>query len=123
MDDLLTLVVEEGASDLHITCGRAPDAAHPRPLNAIDTEPLRPEDTERLMRQHHPEDQREIAKTAGRLRLRLQGPGALPRERVQAKGAVGMVLRQIPEQAADPRADRPANRSRNCSTSRAAWSS
>ncbi|WDE95464.1 type IV pilus twitching motility protein PilT [Lentisphaera profundi] len=50
MHDLLQLVIDEGASDLHITVGVAPMLRINGSLNALETEALAAEDTERLMK-------------------------------------------------------------------------
>jgi twitching motility protein PilT len=99
MDDLLTLVVEEGASDLHLEVKSPPVLRINGGLSPLDTEPLRPEDTERLMRSVTSEDTiRHLMETGGA----DFGFGfkELARFRVSVfrqKGAVGMVLRQIPK--------------------------
>ncbi len=98
MTDLLDLVVEEGASDLHLTEGLPPVLRLHGRLQAIDTEPLRPEDTERLMKQ--------IAPPEHQARLNEErgtdfgfGHGDKARFRVSLfwqRGSIGLVLRQIP---------------------------
>jgi len=50
MHDLLQLVIDEGASDLHITVGAAPMLRINGSLNALETPALTPDDTERLMK-------------------------------------------------------------------------
>ena len=50
MSDLLNLVVEEGASDLHLEVGVAPVLRLSGSLTPLDTPPLAPEDTERLIK-------------------------------------------------------------------------
>ena len=50
MDDLLALAVEEGASDLHLAVGLPPTLRTGDGLRQIDSTPLTPADTERLMR-------------------------------------------------------------------------
>ena len=49
MHDLLNLTVEEGASDLHITVGSPPVLRLNGNMQALDSDPLTPEDTQRLM--------------------------------------------------------------------------
>jgi len=56
MRDLMDLVIEEGASDLHISCGLPPVLRLHGRLHPLDAEPLKPEDTERLMLSITPED-------------------------------------------------------------------
>ena len=50
MSDLLNLVVEEGASDLHLEVGVPPVLRLSGSLAPLDTDVLRPEDTERLIK-------------------------------------------------------------------------
>ena len=50
MNELLQIVVEENASDLHITVGKPPVIRLDGRLIPLDEEPLVSEDTERLMR-------------------------------------------------------------------------
>lgn len=98
MDDLLSLVVEEGASDLHIEVNSPPILRINGHLNALDTEPLRPEDTDRLMRSVTSEDNIAHLMEVGGADY---GFGFRDQARFRVsifkqKGAVGMVLRQIP---------------------------
>jgi twitching motility protein PilT len=50
MSDLLNLVVEEGASDLHLEVGVPPVLRLNGSLAPLDAEPLAPEDTERMIK-------------------------------------------------------------------------
>ena len=50
MADLLQLVVDEGASDLHIEVGVPPVLRIHGGMHPIDAPSLKPEDTERLMK-------------------------------------------------------------------------
>jgi twitching motility protein PilT len=98
MSDLLQLVVDEGASDLHITVGAPPILRIHGRLNPLDSGSLAAEDTERLMRS--------ITSEEHQLRVRERGGtdfgfgfGEAARFRVSVfrqKGAYGIVLRQIP---------------------------
>ena len=98
MLDLLELVVEEGASDLHLPVGSPPVLRLHGRMHPLDAEVLRPEDTERLMKQITPElHQKKLMEDKGS----DYGFGFrdVARFRVSVfmqKGAVGMVLRQIP---------------------------
>ncbi len=98
MNDLLDLCVGEGASDLHLSVGLPPVLRLHGRLQSIDTEPLRPEDTERLMKSiTPPEHQAKLAEHRGSDFGFAFGDKA--RFRVSAlmqRGSVGMVLRQIP---------------------------
>ena len=98
MDDLLELAVAEGASDLHLAVGLPPVLRIHGSLAPLDAEPLRPEDTERLVRSfapaHHLEAlERDLGSDFGfpfrdlaRFRVSI----------FRQKGHVGIVLRQIP---------------------------
>ncbi len=50
MEDLLRLVLEEGASDLHLSAGTPPALRRHGRLVKLNTRPLTPEDTEKLAR-------------------------------------------------------------------------
>ena len=50
MDDLLSLVVDENASNLHLAVGDPPVLRISGSLQALESDRLQPEDTERLMR-------------------------------------------------------------------------
>ena len=98
MDDLLTLAVEEGASDLHLSVGLPPTLRISGNLQQIDSTPLKPADTERLLKEITPPKHLEsFAKVNG-------ADFALPfkdlaRFRVsifRQKGHAGLVFRQIP---------------------------
>ena len=56
MSDLLQLVVDENASDLHLAVGLPPVLRIHGSLQPLDADPLRPEDTERLMKSITSED-------------------------------------------------------------------
>jgi len=98
MDDLLAVVVEEGGSDLHLHVGVPPIIRLHGALQALDLPPLRPEDTESLMKA--------ITSEAHIQRVREQGGtdfgfayGDKSRFRVSVfkeRGNHGIVLRQIP---------------------------
>ncbi len=98
MDDLLQVVVDEGASDLHIRVGVPPVIRLHGSLVPMDLPVLTPEDTEALMKS--------ITSEAHIQKVREQGGtdfgfafGNMARFRVSVfkeKGNHGMVLRQIP---------------------------
>jgi twitching motility protein PilT len=98
MSDLLDLVLEEGASDLHVPCYSPPVLRIHGEMTPLDTEPMSPEDTEYLMKS--------ITSEANQQKLQQDGTvdfgfafGDRCRFRVsvfKAKGAIGMVLRAIP---------------------------
>ena len=97
MSDLLDLVLEEGASDLHLPCFSPPVLRLHGEMTPLDTEPLQPEDTEYLMKS--------ITSEANQQKLQQDGGvdfgfafGDKARFRVsvfKAKGNIGLVLRTI----------------------------
>ena len=98
MNDLLQLVVDEGASDLHLEVGAPPCLRIHGDLLPLDTDPLNREHTEMLMKS--------ITSEANQHRVREEGGadfgfafGEKARFRVSCfkqKGSIGIVLRQIP---------------------------
>ncbi len=98
MADLLDLVVEEGASDLHLAVGSPPVLRLHGGMTPLDTDPLNPEDTERLMRSITSEENQEhLAKQGGVDFGFAFGDKARFRVSVlRQKGSIGLVLRTIP---------------------------
>lgn len=98
MNDLLQFAVDNKASDIHLAIASPPVFRIHGSLQSLDMEPLNKDDTERLMKSMTSADHQQ--------RLREQGGsdfgfgfGDKARFRVsifKAKGGVGMVLRQIP---------------------------
>ncbi len=98
MSDLLQLVVSEGSSDLHLRVGTAPVIRLHGVLHRVDGPPMRPEDTEELMRSMTSEDHIQHVRERGGADFGFAF-GDLARFRVSVfkeKGNFGMVLRQIP---------------------------
>ena len=98
MSDLLQLVVAEGAADLHIRVGIPPVIRLHGVLHRVEGPPLRPEDTEELMRSITSEEQIQHVRERGGADFGFAF-GELARFRVsvfRAKGDFGTVLRQIP---------------------------
>jgi twitching motility protein PilT len=98
MSDLLQLVVEENASDLHLAVGLPPVLRIHGSLQPLDANPLRPEDTERLMKSITSEDHTQKVREQGGTDFGF-GFGNIARFRVSVfkqKGHVGLVLRLIP---------------------------
>ena len=98
MNDLLDLVVEQGASDLHLHVNQAPMLRLHGKMVAVDGEKLTPQDTEDLMKTITSLHNQEIAKTSGGVDF---GFAFMDHARfrvsvLRSKGAYGMVLRQIP---------------------------
>jgi len=98
MNDLLSVVVEEGASDLHVAVGLPPMLRLHGGLQAIDCPVLQPEDTERLMKTITSENNQQKVREIGGVDFGFSF-GKLARFRVSVfreRGNIGMVLRQIP---------------------------
>ncbi len=98
MNDLLELMVDQDASDLHIQVGQPPTLRMSGTMTPVEGPPLRPEDTEELMQSIASDSHQERAKTDGGADF---GFAFLDRARfrvsvLKAKGNYGMVLRQIP---------------------------
>jgi twitching motility protein PilT len=98
MNDLLELMVDQGASDLHIQVKQPPTLRISGSMKPVEGPPLTPKDTEELMKSITSSTNQEQLKTSGgadfgfaymnRARFRVSV--------LRAKGAYGMVLRQIP---------------------------
>ena len=98
MSDLLQLVVSEGSSDLHVRVGVPPVIRLHGVLHRVEGPPLRPEDTEELMRSMTSEDHIQGVRERGGADFGFAF-GELARFRVSVfkeRGNFGMVLRQIP---------------------------
>lgn len=98
MSELLQLVVDEGASDLHLRVGVPPVLRIHGAMQVLDAPPLQPEDTERLMKSIISEDNQQKLREVGGVDFGF-GFGTAARFRVsvfKAKGSIGLVLRQIP---------------------------
>ncbi len=99
MSDLLQLVIDEGASDLHIEVGVPPVLRLHGGMHPIDAPPLTPEDTEALMKSITSEDYIQQTRAKGGADFGF-AYGEMARFRVSVfrqKGYFGMVLRQIPK--------------------------
>jgi twitching motility protein PilT len=98
MSDLLQLVVEENASDLHLNVGVPPVLRIHGRLQLLDAPALKPEDTERLMKSITSEDHQQKVREGGGTDFGFSfGKAARFRVSVlKAKGHIGVVLRQIP---------------------------
>jgi twitching motility protein PilT len=97
MSELLQLVIDEGASDLHLPVGSPPVLRLHGGMVPLDTDPLTPDDTERLMKSITSEAQQQILREQGSVDLGFSF-GEQARFRVSAfrqKGVIGMVLRTI----------------------------
>lgn len=98
MNELLSVVVEEGASDLHIVVGLPPMLRLHGALQAIDCPVLKAEDTERLMKSITSDANQQKVREIGGVDFGFSF-GSQARFRVSVlreRGNIGMVLRQIP---------------------------
>jgi twitching motility protein PilT len=98
MNDLLELVVEQGASDLHIQVGQPPTLRLSGSMVPIEGPALTPADTEKLMLSITPDNHQQSVKLNGGADF---GFAFLEKARfrvsvLKAKGNYGLVLRQIP---------------------------
>jgi twitching motility protein PilT len=98
MNDLLDLMVDQNASDLHLQVGQPPSLRLSGSMTPIDGAPLTPADTEKLMLSITPDAHISNVKLNGGADFGFAF-GEKARFRVsvlKAKGNYGMVLRQIP---------------------------
>ena len=98
MNDLLDLMVEQGASDLHLQVGQPPTLRLSGSMMPIDGPPLTPGDTEKLMLSITPDGHVSQVKLNGGADFGFAF-GEKARFRVsvlKSKSNYGMVLRQIP---------------------------
>ncbi|MBS0663109.1 MAG: type IV pilus twitching motility protein PilT [Verrucomicrobia bacterium] len=98
MNDLLELVVEQNASDLHLQVNQPPTLRLSGSMTPIDGPPLTPGDTEKLMQSITPDTHISNVKLNGGADFGFAF-GEKARFRVsvlRAKGNYGLVLRQIP---------------------------
>ena len=96
--EMLTTVVNSGASDLHLAVGAPPVMRVSGELKAIDREVLTPQDTRELLYGILTQDQRRRLETDLELDFSYQAPG-LARFRVNAyhqRGVLGAALRVVP---------------------------
>ncbi|NLB59787.1 MAG: type IV pilus twitching motility protein PilT [Lentisphaerae bacterium] len=98
MSDLLQLVVDEGASDLHLNVGLPPVLRLHGRLQQLDLPQLTPDDTERLMKSITSESHQQKVREIGGMDFGFTfGKAARFRVSVlKSKGNTGLVLRQIP---------------------------
>ena len=98
MNDLLKIIVERDASDLHLAVGRPPVMRIDGRLENLGTEPLTPEDTVQLMESITPDRNREEVQEIGSTDFGYTF-GDLARFRVsifRTRGSIGIVMRLIP---------------------------
>jgi twitching motility protein PilT len=98
MNELLQLVVDENASDLHVAVGKPPCLRIDGRLHPLESDPLVAEDTERLMRSITSEEHIQRVREHGGTDFGFAF-GDMGRFRVSVfrqKGCFGVVLRLIP---------------------------
>lgn len=98
MNDLLELMVDQGASDLHIQVKQPPTLRISGSMTPVDGPPLTPKDSEDLMKAITSTSNQEKLKTTGGadFGFAFQEKSRFRVSVLRAKGAYGMVLRQIP---------------------------
>ncbi|HIE11079.1 MAG TPA: PilT/PilU family type 4a pilus ATPase [Kiritimatiellae bacterium] len=99
INDLLNLAVEKEASDVHIAVGAPPILRIHGRLTPLDCEPLKPEDTERMMKGIASSEHQQAVRERGGVDFGF-GFGDKARFRVSVfrqKGYIGVVMRQIPK--------------------------
>ncbi len=98
MEDLLRLVVEENASDLHLSAGSPPALRIRGSLTKLNAPPLTPEDTAALARAIASEDQMARVSEDGSVDFAFSFHEDRFRASVyRQRGAVGVALRLIPK--------------------------
>lgn len=100
MNDLLELMVDEGASDLHIQVNQPPTLRISGSMTPVQGPPLSDKDSEELMKAITSSSNQEKLKTTGGadFGFAFQDRARFRVSVLRAKGAYGMVLRQIPNE-------------------------
>src|SRR5260221_13178971 len=98
MNDLLDLMVEQGASDLHLQVGQPPTLRISGSMTPIDGPVLTPLDTEKLMLSITPDSHVSNTKLNGGpdFGLAFRDKARFRVSVLKAKTNYGLVLRQIP---------------------------
>lgn len=98
MNDLLELMVDQGASDMHIQVNQPPNLRISGTMTPVDGPQLTPKDTEDLMKAITSNANQEKVKTTGGadFGFAYQQKSRFRVSVLRAKGCYGMVLRQIP---------------------------
>ncbi|MDX2226489.1 MAG: type IV pilus twitching motility protein PilT [Verrucomicrobiae bacterium] len=98
IEQLLDFMIQARGSDLHITVGFPPACRLNGSIRGLDLPPLKPEDTEHLVKSITSEDRQQQLREAGSVDFGFSY-GEIARFRVNVfrqKGSLAMVLRQIP---------------------------
>jgi len=100
MNDLLALMVEEGASDLHLQVGQPPTLRTGGSMVPVDGPALGPKDTEQLMEAITSDAHQQKLKTRGGadFGFTYQDTARFRVSVLKSKGNYGVVLRQIPKE-------------------------
>jgi len=100
MGELMQLVIDEGASDLHIAVGVPPTLRIHGNMVNLDADVLMGEDTERLMASITSEENRRKIHEVGGVDFgfAFEDQGRFRVSAFKQKGSVGMVLRAIPNE-------------------------
>jgi twitching motility protein PilT len=98
MDRLLQACVAQGASDIHLTCGRPPVLRIDGSLRSLETKVLEPDDTAALMRSITPDrNQQELQEEGGTdFGFAFGDEGRFRVSVFRQKGSLAIVLRLIP---------------------------
>ncbi len=98
IQDLLQLVVDENASDLHVAVGTPPVYRIHGKLHPLDTHPLKAKDTERLIQSIVPEKyQNDLQENGGAdFAFSFEGQARFWVSVFKQKGSMSMALRLIP---------------------------
>jgi twitching motility protein PilT len=98
MDDLLQLVVDEGASDIHLPVGSPPVLRIHGGLTPLDVPALNPDDTERLMKSITSEVHQQELQEGGTadFGFAFQDKARFRVSVFRQRGNIGLVLRCIP---------------------------
>jgi twitching motility protein PilT len=98
IDRLLAACVSQGASDIHLTCGRPPVFRVDGRLRSLETKVLEPEDTMAMMKAITPEkNQQEIQEEGGTdFGFAYADKGRFRVSVFRQKGSIAIVMRLIP---------------------------
>lgn len=98
LKNLVELMLQSGASDLHMKPGAAPRLRVGERLEAIDGPVLTADDTEELAKASVPADRVDRLIKTGEVdfALGLQGVGRFRMSVMRQRGSIGIVLRQVP---------------------------
>lgn len=99
MNDLLSLVCDEDASDLHLQVGQPPTLRISGGMVPVDGPPLTPADAEQLMQAITSDHNQQLVKTQGGtdFGFAFKDRGRFRVSVLKAKGNYGIVLRLIPK--------------------------